>query len=97
MHYYLFGIQVHIEEMKKVPNGGSNFEIKDDESLKQIGLNETFYFRAPDNFSNDGPIENVTRDHWSKNDEQWLLGKFLVNNIWHGEVRTQFDLDFFHN
>jgi hypothetical protein len=93
MIYYVFGKEIFINEMKN-PEGhhGSNFEINGDESLNKLGLNSKFYFRAPFYFSNEAPIDIQLNELRAKNLEQYIFADFLVNNIKHGELTSQFDM-----
>ena len=91
MLYEIHGAKLLINSMKK-PEGshGSNFEFEGNNSLKKIGLEPKFWFRAPFFFSNKGPIETVTYNNDPVNEQQWILSIFLLKSIKNGKLTDQF-------
>ncbi len=79
MLYLVLGKEIEIFSMKKPENGhGSWFELEGDDALKDIGLNNKFWFRAPYFFTNEFPVSDA--DLYSlepKNDYQIVLSFFI--------------------
>ena len=93
MIYYVLGKPISIAKMQK-PNDhcGSVFEFTGDDSLNEIGLNQTFYFKCKHGFSNELPVSyNQTEIEEPKNLHQYVLSIFLEKCIWNGELTGQFE------
>jgi len=94
MNYSLFGISVQIDDFKKPQGYGSMFEDNGTESLKSIGLENKFYFQAPNKFSLELPTNDGAQIYIeAANDEQQLLAIFLMIAIRKGELMDQYYIE----
>lgn len=94
MNYLVLGKPLSIDTMQK-PKGvfGSVFEFTGNSSLKEIGLNQKFWFRCDHGFSNELPeSENQTEIISPKNDYQRVLSIFLEKCIRNGRLTGQIAL-----
>lgn len=93
MEYIILGKSVIIDSMRK-PDGtfGSVYEFNGNSTLKEIGLNETFWFKCNYGFSNELPIStNQIEITIPKNDYQRVLSFILEKSIKKGVLIGQFE------
>ena len=91
MNYLVLGKSVSIETMQKPKGLGSVFEFTGN-GLNEIGLNERFWFRCNQGFSNELPVsENQTEIIYPKNDFQRVLSIFLEKCIRNGRLTGQYE------
>lgn len=89
----ILGKFITIDSMQK-PKGtfGSVFEFTGDNSLEEIGLSKTFWFRCNYGFSNVLPISsNQTEIVAPQNDYQRVLSVFLEKCIRNRRLTGQFE------
>lgn len=97
MLYHILGKEIEIHKMEKPAGGyGSIFEVFGNDTLKDIGLDNKFYYCATNGgrFSLRLPERSLNMNYELnevQNHSQYLLSIFLRKSIFNGRLTNQYE------